>query len=79
MAGFIISVGEAREILGKAGQNMTDEEIEDVIINLDVIAKNSLEMTREKLLMKRDATELAELIYDIYNEKKRSHGVRRTE
>jgi len=41
---------------------MTDEEIEDLIINLDVLAKHSLEMARNKLLMKRDATELAELV-----------------
>ena len=79
MAGLIISVEEARELLGKAGQNMTDEEIEEVIINLDIIAKDSLEMARNKLLMKRDANELAQLTYDIYKEKKRSHGVSRAE
>jgi Ca2+-binding EF-hand superfamily protein len=70
MTGLIISVAEARELLGKAGKNMTDEEIEDLIVNLDVIAKHSLEMARNKLLMKRDAIELAELTYDIYQDKK---------
>jgi hypothetical protein len=68
MAELIISVKEARELLGKAGQDMTEEEIEDLIINLDVIAKHSLEMARKKLHIKRDARELAELIYDVYHE-----------
>lgn len=70
MTGLIISVVEARELLGKAGKNMTDKEIEDLIVNLDVIAKHSLEMARNRLLMKRDATELAELTYDIYQDKR---------
>jgi hypothetical protein len=73
---LIISVTEARELLGTAGKNMIDEEIEDLIINLDVIAKHSLEMARNKLHMKRDATELAELAYDVYQDEKVKDRIR---
>lgn len=68
----IISVKEARKILGKDADDMTNLEIENVIETLDLLAKDSLQVSKEKLLMKRDARRMAELIYDIYQDKKNS-------
>lgn len=65
----IISVKEARKILGKTASGMTDEEIEKLIENLDDIAVHALKDAREKR-MKEDAMAMAELIYDIYQDKK---------
>ncbi len=59
----IVSVEEARSILGKDAKVMTDEEVKQVIDNLD-------EMAKLALLRKRDARDLASLIYDIYSERK---------
>jgi hypothetical protein len=67
----IISVKEARKILGKTASGMTDEEIEELVENLDVIAVHALKDAREKR-MKEDASAMAELIYDIYQDKKHS-------
>jgi hypothetical protein len=64
---MIITVSEARKILGKSSKNMSDDEIIDVISTLDIIAKDSL----EKLRIKRDANELASLIYDVYQDEKK--------
>lgn len=46
MTDFIISVKEAREILGEDAEKMTDEEIERTIILLNQIAKEALKMAR---------------------------------
>jgi hypothetical protein len=67
---LIISVEEARKILGSAATAMSDEEIIEVISTLDIMAKDALETARYKLHMKKDATDLANLIYDIYQDKK---------
>lgn len=66
----IISVNEARKILGKTAEKMTDDEVADTVRNLDEIAKAALEDARKKR-MKQDALALAELIYDIYQDKKK--------
>lgn len=38
-ADLIISTKEARKILGKEAENLSDDQIEDLIINLQSIAK----------------------------------------
>lgn len=68
----IISVKEARKILGSDSIGMTDEQILEVINTLDLLAEDSLKKARIQLRMKRDASDLAELIYDIYQDKKKS-------
>lgn len=68
----IISIKEARKLLGKDAVCMTDAQIEDVISTLDLLAKDSLEQARRRLRIKRDATAMAELIYDVYQDKKKS-------
>ncbi len=65
----IISVDEARKILGKDADNMSDKDIEHVIDTLDLLAKDTLEQTRHKMLMRRDSMALANLLYDIYKKK----------
>ena len=64
----IISIKEARKILGKTAERMTDEEIDSVIETLDLLAVEALKLSKEDLLRKRDAKRLAELTYDIYQE-----------
>jgi hypothetical protein len=66
----IISIKEARKILGSSADGMTDEEILEVIGSLHSIAKGAIEDAKAKLQMKRDAMDLANLIYDIYQDKK---------
>lgn len=68
----IISVEEAREILGDVASRMSDEELTETIKTLDLLAKDALEQARREVQMKADARDLAELIYDIYQDKKRS-------
>lgn len=65
-----VSVDEARNILGSDASGMSDEEIIDVITTLDIMAKDALDTARTKLRMKKDARDLANLIYDIYQDKK---------
>lgn len=65
-----VSVDEARNILGTDATGLSDEEIIDVIATLDIMAKDALETARTKLRMKKDARDLANLIYDIYQDKK---------
>ncbi len=43
----IISVKEARKLLGKTAENMTDEEIEKTIIDLNFIAKHAIKDFKE--------------------------------
>jgi hypothetical protein len=67
---LIVTVEEARTILGSDASSMTDEEITEVISSLDIMAKDALETAQAKLRMKKDANDLANLIYDIYQDKK---------
>lgn len=66
--GLVVSVAEAREILGELAKDMSDEEITDLILNLDAIAVAALRDAMQK--RKDDAFDLANLIYDIYQDKK---------
>lgn len=68
----MLSVSKARALLGDDANGMTDRQIEEVISTLDLLAKDALQKARRKLRMKKDASQLAELIYDIYQEKKSS-------
>ncbi len=68
----VISIKEARKILGKDAQSMTDAEITEVVSTLTLLAKDTLETARLKMLRKRDARRLAELTYDIYQDEKRT-------
>ena len=68
MKSEIITVKKARKVLGKDAKDMSDSEIEDLIENLDILAKDALKLSREILLLKRDASRMANLIYDIYSE-----------
>ncbi|HPD99447.1 MAG TPA: hypothetical protein PKV52_04210 [Candidatus Saccharibacteria bacterium] len=49
---MIISVKEARKILGKDYEKLTDEEVEKLIYQLHNLAKASLEMARKQRLEK---------------------------
>jgi len=49
MSDLIISVKEARKLLGKKYDYMTDEQIEDTIIQLDEITRLSMKQSVEKL------------------------------
>lgn len=69
----IISVEEARKILGKGADNMSENDIEYVIDTLDLLARDTLEQTKHKMLMRRDSMALANLLYDIYKKKKRDN------
>jgi len=66
----ITTVKEARKLLGKDADSMSDHEIAEVIETLHLIAKDSLDQAKHKFLMHRDALALANLIYDIYQEQK---------
>lgn len=81
---LIISVEEARELLGDDAKKMSDDQIEKLIEDFDVLARAALKMAREDLneakkpkiktqedRSKADALALAQLIYDIYQDKKR--------
>ncbi len=67
----IITVEEARKILGKDADDMTNSEIKFVIETLDLMAKDALKISKEELHRKRDAYRLAELTYDIYQDDKK--------
>lgn len=64
-----ISVQEARKILGKKADGMSNDEIQYVIETLHLMAKDALGISREKVHTKRDAYRLAQLTYDIYKDK----------
>lgn len=67
---LVVSVQEARKILGKDADYMTDNEIKDVIETLDLLAKDALKVSKEQLIMKRDAKRMAKLIYDVNQDDK---------
>jgi len=66
----MISVKEARHILGGKAEGMSDEEIRFVIETLHLMAKDALKLSTEEVHRKRDAYRLAQLTYDIYQDKK---------
>lgn len=70
---LIISVKEARKILGKKSEGISDEEIEFVIGTLDLMAKDALKISTEEVHRKRDAYRLAQLTYDVYQNKQQKH------
>lgn len=72
MADEIMSITEARAILNKTADKMTDDEVADTVRNLDEIAKAAFEDVRKKRI-KQDAAAMAELIYDIYQDKKKQN------
>lgn len=69
---LIVSIEEARKILGKDSESMTDDEIAFTIETLDLMAKDALNLSEEDLHRKRDAYRMAQLTYDIYKDKKKS-------
>jgi hypothetical protein len=62
----IVSIDEARKLLGDSAVGMTDMEILNVINTLDLLAQDALKEARRRLAMKKDARELAEVIYSEY-------------
>lgn len=70
---MIVPIDEARKILGKMSNEMTDEEIIELVDNLDAIAIEALRQAREKRMYK-DAMAFAELLYDIYQDKGSRHS-----
>lgn len=69
---MIVSVEEAREILGKEAEKMTDAQIIELVQNLDAIAVAALRDVMAK--RKEDAMDLANLIYDIHRDKKHTNN-----
>lgn len=49
MSDLIISVKEARKLLGKDYDHMTDEQIEGIIVQLDEIARLSIRQSIERI------------------------------
>jgi hypothetical protein len=66
----VISVKEARKILGADSDDMSDDELLELIGTLDLLARDALKLAHEQLLMKKDANALASVIYDVYKDKK---------
>lgn len=69
-----ISISEARKLLGSDANSLTDDQIQEIINALSLIARDSLDKAKAEVRRKKDAKELAELIYDIYTNKKRSES-----
>lgn len=70
---LIISVEEAREILGSNSDSMSDNEIVNVIQTRDALAVEALRNSRERI--KENALAFAQLTYDIYQDKQNAHSV----
>lgn len=64
---LIISVDEARKILGNDAEKYSDEDIEKIILDLDAMA--GCDLKEAMRLREQAASDLARLIYDIYCEK----------
>jgi len=47
-ANQVISIGEARKLLGRESDEMTDEEIRRLIDDFDIIAQYSLKMVQKE-------------------------------
>jgi|GEM_PF-6737881 len=52
--GLIISIDEARKILGDTAKNMSDEQLEHVITTLHAIARESLASAAKKFSARTD-------------------------
>ena len=66
---LIISVSQARKLLGQDADDMTEAEIVDLIHTLDSMADNALRLAQVRR-REIDASDLAQLINDIYQDKK---------
>lgn len=66
----LISINEARKILGKEHEHLTDEQVQELVSNLHVIAKGALKMGRDKAMKEREdrrhLMELASFLYSRY-------------
>lgn len=47
MGKMIISIKEARKILGKTAEKLSDNEVEKLILDLDFVARNAIEQFKE--------------------------------
>jgi len=74
MSDLLISVSEAREILGENAKDMTDSELEFVLETLGLMANDALKISTNELHKKRDAYRMAQLTYDIYKDKLRAES-----
>lgn len=68
----VITVKEARKLLGTEAVGMSDDEIQQIITTLHSLARAAIDDAKLKLRRKKDARELANLIHDIYLDKKRA-------
>ena len=59
----VVSVKEARSLLGEDVVGMSDDEIIEIINTLDLLAKDALQEAKRRASMKKDAKGLAEIIY----------------
>lgn len=64
---MIVPIEEAREILGNEAKKLSDDEVEQLIRDLDVMAVYALHEAQK--MREEAALALALLIYDIYKEK----------
>lgn len=64
---LVISVEEARELLGDDAKIMSDDEVEKLISDLDIMARYALKEARQT--REEAALALARLIYDIYTKR----------
>lgn len=55
----IISVNEARKLLGKDAVNMTDEQITELVEQTHDLAKLALDVARDKLLREKSTEMIA--------------------
>lgn len=67
----VVSLVEARKLLGNDAVGMTDDEILNVINTLDLLAKDAIDHAKKEIRIKKDAKVLAELMYDVYQDKKK--------
>jgi hypothetical protein len=70
----IVSVEEARQILGEDAVGMADDEILNVINTLDLLAKDALQEAKRKIRIMQDAKGLAEIIYSEYKSQKNNEN-----
>ncbi len=58
-----MSIEEAREILGTEAMKYSDDELEKLITDLEILAKDTLRMAREKLQEERRIISWAKFTY----------------
>lgn len=66
----IVSIKEARKILGNSAERMSDNELLETINTLDLLAADAIRQAKRKLQIKAHAVDFANLIYYIYKDKK---------